>query len=124
MVLMVVSLAVLMRVGILAALAGNWLPLAHFLLLVQAIASFDIRTRDGLYSGLALSGIVLFFASQQAFELSFGVFLLGYAALLMAFLATAFLEDETGAARVRPDSKGTSLVGFWPVRPPPCCCCR
>ena len=76
MVMMVMALAIVMRAEILAVLDGNWLPLAHFLLLVQAVAAFDIRTRGGLYGGLAMSGIVVFFASQQAFELSFGVFLL------------------------------------------------
>ena len=99
MALMVIALALVMRTEILAALDGNWLPLAHYLLLVQAVASFDVRTRGGLYAGLALSGIVLFFASQQAFELSFGAFLLGYAALVLTFLAIAFLEDETAAAQ-------------------------
>ena len=113
MALMMVGLALVMRSEVLAALDGNWLPLAHFLLLVQAIASFEIRTRGGLYAGLGLSGIVLFFASQQAFELSFGAFLVGYAALLMAFLATAFLEDEAGAARNRPASPKMPMVGFW-----------
>ena len=113
MALMVVGLAFLMRTEILAAFDGNWLPLAHFLLLVQASASFDIRTRGGLYAGLALSAIVLFFASQQAFELSFGIFLLGYAALLMAFLATAYLEDETAETTERPDRGGMPLVWFW-----------
>ena len=113
MALMMVGLALIMRSEILAALDGNWLPLAHFLLLVQAIASFEVRTRGGLYAGLALSGIVLFFASQQAFELSFGAFLLGYAALLMAFLATAFLEDEAGAARNRPTNPRMPMVSFW-----------
>ena len=115
MALMVIALAFVMRSEMLAAFDGNWLPLAHFLLLVQTVSSFDIRTRGGLYAGLALSGIVLFFASQQAFDLSFGMFLLGYASLLMGFLAVAFLEDESKAARGRPAGKRLSLVGFWSV---------
>ena len=82
---LVVALAMVMQTEILVVLDGNWLPLAHYLFLVQAIASFDMRTRSGLYGGLAMSGIVLFFASQQAFELSFGIFLLGYVALLAAY---------------------------------------
>ena len=110
---LVIALALVMRTEFLAAFDGNWLPLAHYLLLVQAIASFDIRTRGGLYAGLALSGIVLFFASQQAFGLSFGVFLLGYAGLLMAFLARAFLEDETDAAQVAPSIRRKPAFGFW-----------
>ena len=112
MAVVIIGLAMVMRTEILAAFDGNWLPLAHFLLLVQAVASFDIRTRGGLYAGLALSAIVLFFASQQAFELSFGAFLLGYTALLMAFLATAFHEDATAGARLPSTHKG-SLLGFW-----------
>ena len=86
--MMVMALAKAMRVEILGALEGNWLPVANFLLMVQVIASFDIRTRGGLYAGLALNALVLFFASQHAFDLSFIVFMVGYGALLMAFLAT------------------------------------
>lgn len=111
--LMVMGLAVLMRVEILAVFEGNWLPLAHFLLLVQAISRFDVRTRGGLYAGLAMSGIVLFFASQQAFELSFGIFLLGYTALVITFLATTLVEDESQGAKVRRTSRGVPVFGFW-----------
>ena len=113
MAMMVIALAMVMRLKILAALDGNWLPLAHFLLLVQAISSFDIRTRGGLYAGLGLSGIVLFFASQQAFELSFGIFLVSYVGLLLTFLAIAYIEDESREAQVRPAGKGVPLMGFW-----------
>ena len=109
MALTIIALAMVMRTEVLAAFDGNWLHLAHFLLLVQAVSSFDIRTRGGLYAGLGLSAIVLFFASQQAFELSFGIFLLGYAALLMAFLATATWQDEAGKARVSPARAWHSL---------------
>ena len=63
MALMVMGLAVIMRREILAGMDGEWLPMAHFLLLMHAISSFDMRTRGGLYGGLGLSGIVLFFAS-------------------------------------------------------------
>ena len=113
MALMVMGLAVIMRREILAGMNGEWLPLAHFLLLMQAIVSFDMRTRGGLYGGLGLSGIVLFFASQQAFGLSFSVFLVGYSALLMAFLATALVHDETVEAHGTAGRDGASLVRFW-----------
>ena len=113
MVVMVIGLAIIMRSDMLAAFDGNWLPLAHFLLLIQAVASFDARTRGGLYAALFLSGIVLFFASQQAFELSFGIFLIGYAALLMTFLATAYVEDETRKAQTSSPETRLSLFGFW-----------
>ena len=111
--LMLVGLALFMRSEILAALDGNWLPLAHYLLLVQAISRFDLRTRGGLYAGFALSGIVLFFASQQAFDLSFGIFLLGYAALLMGFLARATLEDAFSNTTGTPAYKTGRQLGFW-----------
>ena len=119
----VIVLALVMRADILAALDGNWLPLAHFLLLVQAIASFDQRSRTGLYASLSLSGTVLFFASQQAFDLSFGLFLLLYAGLLMAFLASAYVVDErarTSAARAPTATnpvvaRGSSTIAFWSV---------
>ena len=111
--LMIIILTAAMWKEVMGAFNGNWLPLAHFLLLVQAIASFDMRTRGGLYNGLALSGIVLFFSSHQAFNLSFSIFLVGYAVFLMAFLATALLEDESGAAKVRPPGRGWPLIGFW-----------
>ncbi len=113
--MIVIGLAMLMGTDMLAGLQGNWLPLAYFLLLLQAMSSFDIRTRTGLYAGLALSGIVLFFASQHAFDLRFGIFLLSYAGLLIAFLATAYLEDESRAAVARPGATGVPLVGFWSV---------
>ena len=114
-----VVLALVMRADILAALDGNWLPLAHFLLLVQAIASFDQRSRTGLYASLSLSGTVLFFASQQAFDLSFGLFLLLYAGLLMAFLASAYVENERARVSAHrppdPTTRGPSTVAFWSV---------
>ena len=110
---MVVALAVVMRSGILAALNGNWMPLAQFLLLVQAIASFDIRTRGGLYAGIGLSGIVLFLVSQQAFDLSFGVFLLAYAGILMAFLAAAYLQDEAVPSQPKPETNSFAFAKLW-----------
>ena len=113
MALVVMGLAVITRREILAGMDGEWLPMAHFLLLMHAISSFDMRTRGGLYGGLGLSGIVLFFASQQAFGLSFSVFLVGYSALLMAFLATGLVHDETVQAHGTVGSDGPSLVRFW-----------
>jgi hypothetical protein len=74
---LIIALALAMRSQVLEALTGNWLPLGQFLVLTQALSSFDVRTRGGLYTALLLSGVVLFFASQQAFDASFGVFLIG-----------------------------------------------
>jgi hypothetical protein len=104
-----------MRSQALEAFTGNWLPLGQFLVLVQALSSFDVRTRGGLYTvytALLLSGVVLFFASQEAFDGAFGVFLIGFVALLLAFLSVSFLEDEARAAQVYWKKYQTSTVLF------------
>lgn len=66
--LLVVALSFSMRSQVLEAFEGNWLPMARFLLIVQALSSFDLRTRGGLYTSMALGGTVLFFAGQQSFN--------------------------------------------------------
>ena len=44
---LVMTLSYFMRAQMLEAFNGNWLPMGHFLVLVQALASFDSRTRGG-----------------------------------------------------------------------------
>ena len=112
----VIALSFYMRSQMLEVFNGNWLPVGHFLVLVQAFSSFDSRTRGGLYAGLVLSGCVLFFASQQAFEPSFGIFVVGFLVVLLAFLTMAFLEDGIRGAQVhwarhRPGRPGMLL--YW-----------
>ena len=97
---LVVAISILMRSQMMAVFNGNWMPVGNFLVLVQALSSFDCRTRGGLYVGLVLSGTVLFFASQQAFQPSFGIFIVGYVVVLLAFLTLSFLEDGFRGARV------------------------
>jgi len=109
----IIGCSVLMRSQMLEALSGNWLPLGQFLIMVQALSSFDLRTRGGLYSGLALSSIVLFFASQQAFNPVFGVFLMGMVVLLLAFLSVSFLEDGVRSAQVYWRRHQPSVMLFW-----------
>lgn len=45
---LVMALFLFMRSQMLEAINGNWLPMGHFLVLVQALASFDFRTRGGV----------------------------------------------------------------------------
>ncbi len=97
---LVVGLSLFMRPQMLEALSGNWLPLGQFLILVQAFASFDSKSRGGIYAGLVLSGTALFFASQQAFETNFGIFIMGFIVVLLAFLTLSFLEDSIRGAKV------------------------
>ena len=110
---LVIALSIVMRSQMLEAFTGNWLPLGLFLVLVQAISSFDVRTRGGLYTGLAISGIVLFFASQQAFSANFSLFVIGFLVLLLAFLAVGFLEDGVRSAQVYWHRHQASVVTFW-----------
>jgi len=109
----IITIAFVMRGQVLEALTGNWLPLGQFMLLVQALASFDMRTRGGLYTTVIISGLVLFFASQQAFNDVFGVFIIGFVVLLLAFLTVSFLEDGVLSARVYWKKHQPSTVIFW-----------
>ena len=110
---LIITLSFLMRGQMLEALSGNWVPLGQFLVLVQAISSFDMRTRGGLYTGIVFSGIVLFFASQQAFDSGFTIFIIGFMVLLLAFLAVSFLEDGVRSAQVHWRRGQPSVLIFW-----------
>ena len=110
---LIITLSFLMRGQMLEALSGDWVPLGQFLVLVQAISSFDMRTRGGLYTGIVFSGIVLFFASQQAFDAGFTIFIIGFMVLLLAFLAVSFLEDGVRSARVLWRRGQPSVLIFW-----------
>ena len=111
-VLLLGALALLPRsVG--PALAGDWLPFAQVLLLFQAVTSFELRTRGGLYAGIGVSGVILFFVSQQALDLMFGVFLTSYTTLLLSFFAMAFLLDQVRGAEVRWFRSRLSFAWFW-----------
>ena len=66
------SLVLVPRTVSLAA-TGDLLPVAHFLLLFQAITSFELRTRGGLYTSIGISGAIFFLVSQRSLDASFGV---------------------------------------------------
>jgi protein-glutamine gamma-glutamyltransferase len=109
----IIAVSLAMRSPVLEAFTGNWLPLGQLLVLVQALAGFDMRTRGGIYTGLILSGVVLFFASQQAFSEAFGLFLIGYLVALLAFLSVSFLEDGVNSARVYWSKHQPGTLAFW-----------
>jgi transglutaminase-like putative cysteine protease len=112
--LLVIALSFAMRSQVLEALEGDWLPVARFLLIVQALSSFDLRTRGGLYTGMALGGTVLFFASQQSFDPSFGFVVMGFMVVLLSFLTIAFLEDGTKDAQVHWSKHWLGRPAMWP----------
>ncbi|PKB65131.1 MAG: hypothetical protein BZY80_00960 [SAR202 cluster bacterium Io17-Chloro-G2] len=109
----VIAISVWMRSETVAALNGDWVPVGHFLILVLGISSFDLRTRGGLYTSLALGGTVLFFASQQAFGAGFGIFFIGFLVALLGFLALSFLEDSIRDAQVFWRNGSLSVSFFW-----------
>ena len=112
--LLVVALSLAMRSQVLQAFEGNWLPMARFLLIVQALSSFDLRTRGGLYTSMALGGTILFFASQQSFNPSFGFLVVGFVVVLLSFLTIAFLEDGTRDAQVHWSKHWLGRPAMWP----------
>ncbi|HEV2126385.1 MAG TPA: transglutaminaseTgpA domain-containing protein, partial [Chloroflexota bacterium] len=74
--------------------AGARLPQAQLGMLVQAITSFDLRTRRSLYATLLHTIGIFYLASNFGFSLLFGAFLLVLACCLAAVLTIAELEDK------------------------------
>ena len=110
----VVALSIAMRSQVLQAFEGNWLPMARFLLIVQALSCFDLRTRGGLYTSMVLGGTILFFASQQSFDPSFGFLVVGFVAVLLTFLTISFLEDGTRDAQIHWSKHWLARPAMWP----------
>ena len=110
---LIVALSVYLRNDMIKTFSGDWVPLGQYLVLVSGLSAFDVRTRGGLYTGLVLSGMVLFFASQQAFEYSFGVFVVGFVVVIMAFMVLAFLEDMVRTARVYWAKNSVATLVYW-----------
>ena len=95
------------------ASSGDWLPIAHFLLIFQAATSFELRTRGGLYVNIGISGAIFFLVTQQALDATFGIFLAGFIALLLSFFAMSFLVDQARHAEVRWFRSRLSSAWFW-----------
>ena len=98
---------------VMLALDGDLFPVAYFLVLFQAIISFELRTRGGLYACLGLSGVILFFVSQRALDFTFGIFLTGFTTLFLSFLAMSFLVDQVEHAQVRWFRNRFAFAWFW-----------
>ena len=88
--------------------------MARFPLMVQALSCFDLRTRGGLYTSMAIRGTVLFFASQQSFNPGFGFIVVGFVVVLLSFLTVAFLEDGTRDAQVHWSKHWLGRPAMWP----------
>ncbi len=89
-----------MRFDLLTVLSGGaLLPLARLLTVVQALASFNLRSLRSLYDTLILSMAVVLLASEGALSIHYGVFLLMFAIVALLFLATAHLVSQAQRSR-------------------------
>ena len=106
---------VLMRDSISQIVGGLLLPIAYILAILHGLASFEFRSRGGLYASLAFSGVVFFLASQRAIDVSFGIFLIGFATSLVAFLGMSFMVDQMRDSEVRWFRSRASFAVFWSI---------
>ena len=90
----------IMHADLLAVFAGgSLLPLAKLLIIVQALASFNLRSLRSLYDALLLSLAVILVASEGALAVHFVAFPATFAVVALAFLAIAHPVSE--ARRLR-----------------------
>ncbi len=89
----IVGISAMLALALPAAMRGDWLPILHYLVLFQSVASFHLRTRGGLYGTFLFCATVLVLASQLALDAGFLLLLGGYFVLLLSFLATATTRD-------------------------------
>ena len=101
--------------GLASALTADRLPIAEYIMLVSGIASFGLRTRGGLYAQLTLSGIVLFFVGERAFDPTFVVFLIVFLGLFLTIFAIAFVEDQLSIAQAHWPGGQLGRIWFWLV---------
>jgi len=111
----IVAVGIGMRFELVAAIRGDRVPVAYFLLATGAASSFELRTRGGLYTQIVFSGIVMFFASEMAFGMSFLLLLGGFGLIVLAFLAVAYVADQTEDAGVARFRSRAGETGFWVV---------
>ena len=93
-------LAWVMRDGLIAVVTtGSLYRLTGFLIVLQALASFNLRSVRTLYDTLLLSLVVLLLASEGALSIQFGLFLLTFGVIAIAFLISANIESLAGGIR-------------------------
>ena len=93
-------LAWVMRDGLIAVVTtGSLCRLTGFLIVLQALASFNLRSVRTLYDTLLLSLVVLLLASEGALSIQFGLFLLTFGVIAIAFLISANIESLAGGVR-------------------------
>ncbi|HEX2173859.1 MAG TPA: DUF3488 and transglutaminase-like domain-containing protein [Dehalococcoidia bacterium] len=102
-------------VDIVTGLAGARLPQAQLGMLIQAVTSFDLRTRRNLYGTLIHTLGVFYLASNFGFSLTFGVLLAGFAVGLAAVFVIATLEDKRSVSAPFRLADAAGGWAFWSV---------
>ena len=74
---------------------GLLLSLARWMATAQAISSFGLQTRRNLYDSLVLSLAVLLLLGEQALSMSFLVFLLAFATVVLLFLIVSHVSSSS-----------------------------
>ena len=91
-------------------LGGGFFPLARLLAIVQTMVSFNLRSFRSLYDSFLLSLVLILLASEAALATQFVGFLLAYALIALAFLASAHPVAEARHARVLGNARLPLLV--------------
>ncbi|MBI2862526.1 MAG: hypothetical protein HYX89_06880 [Chloroflexi bacterium] len=98
--------------------AGGYFPQAQLVIYVQAVASFDLRTRRGLYGTLIHSLLVFYIAATLGFDLLFALFALGFVVSAALAIVVVYLVDERREA----ESPGIGLLlrtpALWAMTAP------
>ncbi len=93
--------ALTMRAELLGVLAGGSLfALAKLLAIIQAMASFNLRSLRSLYDSLLLGLAVILLVSEAALSPDFALFLLVFGVIAVLFLATAHPVGEAHASQL------------------------
>jgi transglutaminase-like putative cysteine protease len=89
-----------MRADLLGVLGGGaLLPLSRVLVVIQAMASFNLRSMRTLYDTLLVGTLAVLIASEGALSVAFLIFPLVFGVVAMLFLVTAHLFGETQRSR-------------------------
>ena len=84
----------MMQEDMLAIVAGGSLfPLARFLMVVQTLVSFNLRSLRTLFDTLLLNLAVILLASQEAISAHFALFLLVFIVITVAFMVTTHMAS-------------------------------
>ena len=113
LVLPIVGATVLLLPSLPGAVRGDWLAPMRYILLLQALASFHLRSRGGLYTAQLLSGAVLLVSSQMAFGSGFLLFFIAFFGLFLGFLAVATRADALRGALAQAHWPGQAQRAAW-----------